>query len=72
MNNLPSLREGWDSIQQEETRLLRTMTIQESIEQWLVLQAAFEWQLEQSAHIFAKDRHNSLIELQNRLQQLRE
>ena len=45
MSDLKILREGWDLIEQEELRLLRAMTVQESLDHWLQLQKAFEWQL---------------------------
>jgi hypothetical protein len=68
MSDLSILREGWDSIQKEETRLLRAMTVQESLKQWLQLQQAFEWQLQQTAKFFESERRAALVELQNRLQ----
>ena len=68
MSDLSILREGWDSIQKEETRLLRAMTVQESLKQWLQLQQAFEWQLQQTARLFESERRAALVELQNRLQ----
>ncbi len=70
MSNLNILRENWDSAQKEEKRLLRTMTVQESLEQWLQLQRAFEWQLQQTAGIFESDRRAALVDLQKRLQRL--
>ena len=45
MRELSALREGWDAVEAEETRLLQSMTIQESAHQWLALQLAFEPQL---------------------------
>ena len=38
MRDLSVLREGWKAIETEETRLLRTSTVQESVCQWLSLQ----------------------------------
>jgi hypothetical protein len=68
MSDLSILRENRDLARKEETRFLRTMTIQESLEQWLQLQRAFEWQLQQTAGIFEPDRRAALVELQKRLQ----
>ena len=70
MSNLSVLRENWDLAPKEEKRLLRTMTVQESLEQWLQLQRAFEWQLQQTAALFESDRRVALVDLQKRLQRL--
>ncbi len=59
-----------DEFYDEETRQLRAMTISESLLLWERLQAAFEWQLQQSAPWFEQDHRNALIELQARLQRL--
>jgi hypothetical protein len=56
----------------EETRLLRRMTPQESLRQWLMLQAAFEPQLRATEALFAEERRAALVELQVRLAQLAE
>ena len=70
MRELTALREGWEEIEAEETRLLRQMSIQESVRQWLRLQQAFEDQLQQTADMFGPDRWATLAGLQARLQQL--
>lgn len=67
MSNLSILREDRDLAQKEEKRLLRAMTVQESLEQWFQLQRAFEWQLQQTAGIFESDRRAALADLQKRL-----
>ena len=72
MRELSSLREGWDAFEEEETRLLRAMTVQESMRQWLMLQEAFEPQLQQTATLFAPERWAALAELQARLHRLAE
>ncbi len=72
MRTLSSLREGWDAFEEEETRLLRAMTVQESMRQWLMLQEAFEPQLQQTAALFAPERWAALAELQARLRRLAE
>jgi hypothetical protein len=70
VHDLSILREGWDSLRREETLLLRATTVEESIRQWVVLQTAFEWQLQQTAPLFAQERWTALAELQARLQRL--
>lgn len=72
MRDLRALREGWDSVAAEETRLLRDLTIEESARQLLRLQEAFEPQLQATAHLFAPQRWAALAELQARLQRLAE
>jgi hypothetical protein len=64
------LREGWDFIESENTRLLREMTVQGSLQQWSRLQRAFEWQLQQTAELFEQERREALIELQARINRL--
>jgi hypothetical protein len=70
MSELSILREGWDEIEEMETRLLRSLSIQESVKQWLQLQQAFEWQLQQTAELFEPQRREAMIELQSRLHRL--
>ena len=70
MPDLSDLLEGWDSLHREETLILRTMTIEESIRQWMRLQIAFEWQLQQTATLFEQDRRAALEEFQARLERL--
>lgn len=64
MQDLKSLREGWEFAEDEETRLLRRMTIQESLRQWAMLQAAFEPQLRATQTLFADERRQALAHLQ--------
>jgi hypothetical protein len=70
VHDLRILRENWNAVQKEETLLLRATPIQESILQWLHLQSAFEWQLQQTASLFEQDRWKALAELQARLRLL--
>ena len=70
MRNLSVLRDDRDLFYGEETRLLRALTIQEGLKQWLELQTAFEGQLQQTATLFEQDRWNSLADLQARLGRL--
>jgi len=67
MRDLSTLRQGWDEIEAEETRLLRELTVQESMSQLLRLQQAFEPQLQQTEALFRADRIAYLGELQRRL-----
>lgn len=72
MRELRSLREGWGEFEADETRLLRSMGIQESARQLLMLQEALEPQFRQTAALFAAERWAALAELQARLHQLTE
>jgi len=67
MKFLSQVREGWDEIEAEETRLLRQMTVQESLRHYLALQRAFEPQLRQTEPLFRAERLAYLEELQRRL-----
>jgi hypothetical protein len=70
MRELRTLREGWDILEADETRLLRRLTIHESIRQWLILQQTFEPQLQETAAIFGSERQTALVQLQARLRRL--
>ena len=72
MNDLSRARAGWDEVEAEETRLLRQMTVQESVRHYLVLQRAFEPQLQQTEALFRAERVAYLEELQRRLAKLNE
>ncbi len=72
MRELATLREGWDEVEKIETQLLRAMSVQESLAHWLRLQEAFEYQLQQTAELFAPARRKALAELQARLHRLAE
>ena len=65
--NLNRVRDGWDEVEAEETRLLRQMTVQESLRHYLALQQAFEPQLQQTEELFRAERLAYLEELQRRL-----
>ncbi len=66
-NDLSRVRDGWQEIEAEETRLLRQMTVQESLRQLLALQRAFEPYLQQTEALFRAERMAYLEELQRRL-----
>lgn len=70
--SLSRVREGWDEVEAEETRLLRQMTVQESLRHYLALQQAFEPQLQQTEELFRAERLAYLEELQRRLAALDE
>lgn len=72
MRELKALREGWDTIVVEETRLLRGLSIQGGMRDLLRLQETLEPQMQQTAHLFASDRWAALAELQSRLRRLAE
>ncbi len=63
-------RDQWDEIKDEETRLLRQMTIQESLQHLLTLQRAMEPQYQQTEELFRAARLEYLAELQRRLAKL--
>lgn len=72
MRELRASREGWESLETEETRLLRRTSPQESVRQWLMLQRTFEVQLQNTSALFAPERQAALAQLQSRLQDIAE
>ena len=72
MRGLRALREGWETIEVDEARLLRHMTTQESVRQWLTMQRSFEAQLQQTATLFGPERRAALAQLQARLRRIAE
>ncbi len=68
--NLSWVRDGWDDIKAEETRLLRRMTVPESLRHLLTLQRTFESQLQQTESLFRAERLAYLEKLQNQLSML--
>lgn len=72
MQDLKTLRRGYEPFDQEEAQLLRKMTIEESLRQWTMLRAAFEPQLQATEALFADDRRQALAELQARLRRFAE
>ena len=68
VNDLSILRNNWDAHDWDDDSPLEATTIQERLHQWIELQVAFEWQLQQTATLFEQDRWAALIELQARLQ----
>ena len=72
MRDHSALREGWDAFDFEEARLLRAMTIQESLDQLLMLQRTWEPQFQRTAALFIPERWAALTEIQERLRRLAE
>ena len=70
--DLSRVRDGWQEVEAEETRLLCQMTIQDSLRQLLAFQRAFEPYLQQTEALFRAERVAYLEELQRRLAQLDE
>ena len=65
--NLRQLRHGWEEAEAEEVRLLRQLTVEESLRDLLSLQRAFEPQLQRTEAIFRAERLAYLEDLQKRL-----
>ncbi len=72
MHTLRVLRERWDMPEEDETRLLRQLTVHESVQQWLELQRAFEHQLQETEALFGPERRAALAQLQARLRRFAE
>ncbi len=72
MRELKALREGWDKIRAEEAILPQSLTIYESVRQYLVLYDTFALQLQQTEALFRPKRETYLAELQQRLQRVAE
>jgi hypothetical protein len=72
MRNLSALREVWDLDLDPKDEALQSgiTSCQESLNQWMEMQTAFEWQLQQTAYLFEQDRRDALAELQARLRLL--
>ena len=70
ISNLSRIRDGWDEVEAEETRLLRRMTVKESLGHLLSLQNAFESQLQRTESLFRAERIAYLQDLQEKLSRL--
>ncbi len=70
VENLRRIREGWDEVEAEKARLLRQMTVRESLLQYLALQRAFEPHLRRTEAIFRAERLAYLAAFQRRLSRL--
>lgn len=60
----------WEALEAERIRLLRQMTVQESLRQYLALQRALEPQFQATEALFRPQRMAYLAELQRRLARL--
>ncbi len=69
MQDLSTLRTRWAEIEAEETRLLREMTVAESLRQFAMLYEAYAPRLSKDA-AYQAEREAALIEQQRRLQRL--
>jgi hypothetical protein len=69
MQDLSTLRTRWAEIEAEETRLLREMTVAESLRQFAMLYDAYAPRLSNDA-AYQAEREAALIERQRRLQRL--
>jgi hypothetical protein len=69
MQDLSTLRTRWTEIEAEETRLLREMTVAESLRQFALLYETYAPRLNEDT-AYQTEREAALIERQRRLQRL--
>ncbi|MCI0564759.1 MAG: hypothetical protein MN733_40345, partial [Nitrososphaera sp.] len=70
MRDLKTLREGWHEIESFESELLRNITIQEKVQDYLDLLDEFgEWDEATETH-YQAEREEALLEIQRRLVRL--
>lgn len=67
MRPLSHIRDGWEAIEAEETRLLREMSAAESLRHFLELQQDFAGWLDETEPLFREGRNQAMIQLQARL-----
>jgi hypothetical protein len=70
MQDLSTLRSRWTEIEKEETRLLRKMTIAESLRAFAMLYEAFAARFREDELAYQAEREAALIEQQCRLRRL--
>lgn len=70
MMHLSQARQDWTEIDALETQLLRHLTLEQGMQQYLALQREFEPQLQQTEGIFRQQRIDALTQLQARLASL--
>jgi hypothetical protein len=70
MQDLSLHRYESTELQDEETRLLRLMSVEESLHVYASMQRAFEWQMQLTESLFGTERRAAMIELQARLLRL--
>jgi len=61
---------NWDAVRAEETRLLRSISMQEGARQFFALLAEFEPWLQETESLYRDQRNQALIQLQARLASL--
>ena len=69
MQPLSTLRTRWPEIEAEETRLLRELTVAESLRQFALLYETYAGSLNEDAS-YQAEREAAMIEQQRRLQRL--
>ncbi len=63
---------NWSEIEKIETTLLKNLSIEESVQQFMDLYEEFGHELEATEHLFRAERMAYIIEFQRRLQRLAE
>jgi len=61
---------NWDAVRAGETRLLRSISLQEGARQFFALLAEFEPWLQETEYLYREQRNQALIQLQARLASL--
>lgn len=67
MDRLRYVRDGWDEVDAEHRRLLRQLTIAESVAQYVALQEEFEPWLQRTEAEFRAERNEAMVALQARV-----
>lgn len=70
MRDLKTLREGWDEVEREESRLADHLTLEQSVRIFLSLCGTMEPLMKETEALFRRDREAYLTELQARLRRL--
>ena len=70
MRDLSTVRDGWEAVEAEETRLLRALTVEQGLRDFLVVQVTCEPQFQLTDALFRPDREARLVDLQKRLRRL--
>ena len=70
MRPLSSVREGWKELTEEEDKIDRALTIEESVRIYLSLLHAYSPMIQQTRDIFLSEREEYLTTLQQRLKKL--
>ena len=70
MMDLSRARQDWTEIELIKTQLLRQLTLEQGMQQYLALQSEFEPQLQETEGVFRQQRIHALTQLQARLASL--